>query len=381
MPHFLNPLISELLQKKQDFSITLVDESGEPVDIKDVVMNLINDLENKQNVSFGSDSGNKVLITDPSGHITIVTGVVMNQTEREKLQRLTDTMILKGVVATVEEVEAIQNPEIGWVYFVGSDSRFLQYCYCETGWEYIGTATMQDTFTARTDNTSVTVGGLKAGSNIYGKTYDEIFEQIMFPYVAPSAFTIAISPSTLNSVLETGTKIIITGVTPKVTTGSKKITSFKLFSDKAHSKLVGETSGTAISGLSLAQSSIYATISDGTTTLSAAWSATLVDPYFHGVLDNKTMPTSAQISKMSKVLVTKGNKTYTYTASDQYCTIAYPATYGSLKSIQDDNGYEYLSDFKSYNLDVVFSNRTIPYIVYVQQKAATINKFAFTFKY
>lgn len=382
MGYIANPLLEQNLQKKQDISITLLNESGELVDIRDVVVDLENKISNKQDVSFGLGAGNKLLITDQNGKITTIEGVVMNQAERDKLQKLTNTMLLKGVKTSEEEVRAVQDPQLGWVYFVPSASGYVQYCYCETGWEQVGTTASQGVFTARKDNTVVTVGGIKAGTNLYGKSYDEILESMMFPYVAPSGFSISVAPSTITGVLETGTNVVISGVTPKVTQGSKAITSFKVYKDSAHKNLLGEaTSAKAITGLSLAQKSIYATISDGSTTLSASWSATLVDPYFYGILQSTALPTTAQVTKLTKQLAVKGNKTYTYTANDQYCAFAYPKSYGAIKSILDSNGYEYLSDFKAYNLDVVFSNRTVAYTVYVQQKAATITNFAFTFKY
>ena len=63
---------------------------------------------------------------------------VFTDEEKAKLASITNPIIIKGRVDTVDDLptEAV----IGWFYFVGleSASSYQEYCYSETGWEYVG---------------------------------------------------------------------------------------------------------------------------------------------------------------------------------------------------------------------------------------------------
>ena len=63
---------------------------------------------------------------------------VFTDEEKAKLAGITNPIIIKGRVDTVEDLPTIA--EIGWFYFVGleSASSYQEYCYSETGWEYVG---------------------------------------------------------------------------------------------------------------------------------------------------------------------------------------------------------------------------------------------------
>lgn len=63
----------------------------------------------------------------------------------KKQATVINPMTLKGRVDTMEDLEAIQNPEVGWVYFVGSEgeSDLPEYMYTEDGyWDPIGTSSV-----------------------------------------------------------------------------------------------------------------------------------------------------------------------------------------------------------------------------------------------
>ena len=60
-----------------------------------------------------------------------------------KLDTMQYPLIIKGTVATVADLANIQNPQPGWIYFVGttSDPEYEEYVYTlDNAWEYIGTA-------------------------------------------------------------------------------------------------------------------------------------------------------------------------------------------------------------------------------------------------
>ena len=382
MAYEVNPLIKEDLQHKQEFNLFITDESGEKIDIIDAVERLQTAINSKVDIDFGPKGRNRILITDNDGKVTIIEGVVMSMQEREKLSSLANSMLLKGVKSSLAEIETTPNPQNGWVFLLPSGDTFLQYCYCDNRWQLIGTTAMQGKYLERTGPVVKTVGGISQGTQIYGKTYDQIFTEMFFPYVAPSNFSIVPggSPYNLTSILEKGTKVIINSLTPSATQGSKAITSFKVFKDAAYSQLVAQSE--AISQITfdaLVQNSIYATISDGQTTLKKSWSANFVDPTFYGVLNKKTQPLASEITAFPKNLLTKAKRTFTYSASDEFPFVAYPKEYGKITSVIDSNGYELINDFKRFEFDITFSNRTSSYFVYLKQIAVINNKFDYTF--
>ena len=92
MAYFLNPLLANNLQKKQDvfkgsFFIKL--EDGSEIDAKELIES-IEDItsELNQKLDVKLSKANAILITNNNGNITPVEGVVMQQAERDKLASL-----------------------------------------------------------------------------------------------------------------------------------------------------------------------------------------------------------------------------------------------------------------------------------------------------
>lgn len=68
-------------------------------------------------------------------------GVPFTEDDREKLNSLTNPMLLKDRVNTKNDLYDIPNPKPGWVYLVGyeGDNDFAEYIYTDKGrWEFIG---------------------------------------------------------------------------------------------------------------------------------------------------------------------------------------------------------------------------------------------------
>ena len=106
-----------------------------------------------------------------------------------------------------------------------------------------------------------------------------------------------------------------------------------------------------------------------------------VVPYFYGILDTNTTPASADITNKTKAVASKGNKTYSFTCTAKFPFIAYPASYGNLKSILDGNGFENLTDFTKHTVTLSITSGNVSYNVYIKNSAATVTNFAYTFKY
>lgn len=144
MPLIFNPMLSFNLEEKDDIRIFVKDEEGNDIDITEYVATINSKLADKVNTFQGATNGNKVMITDPQGNITTVEGVVMNISEREKLASLTNPVLLKGIINSYEALYQVENPQVGWCYYVRfangeNDNLYEEYVYtADHGWELFG---------------------------------------------------------------------------------------------------------------------------------------------------------------------------------------------------------------------------------------------------
>ena len=230
------------------------------------------------------------------------------------------------------------------------------------------------------------IGGIKVGDTFDNMSMEEMFNKLLYPYVKPLA---AISVTPNGGVYEKGTSVNVTSV--KVT-GTVKSEKLKTIEAKNGSASIGTkneeevknggqfefvtdpiavTTNTSFSGIvSDSQNSVTAT----------GGSFTFVDPFFWGVVAPETPVTSEMVTGLTKVVQTKGSKTFTYTTNNQCMVIAYPASYGDLKSALDPNKFENISSYTKTTLDVTVTSGSVSYNVYVKE-ASTASDFAITYSF
>lgn len=236
--------------------------------------------------------------------------------------------------------------------------------------------------------TTIAVGGLAKGTSIeQNTTVAELLKKMVFAYQAFSV-TCSSDPSS-SAVYEKGTSVKVNSISYRITTGSDPITSVELL--KGSTSVATKTSGIGTSGsFTVTNDSVTAAApitytikaTDGTNTKSATVTpCTFVDPFFYGVLNSSGTPSATLSSLGTKDIAKSGNKTYTFTANGQYPFIAYPASYGSLVSIKDASGFEYLANFNVYTLSASVTSGTVSYKVYVQKTAANVTDFKYTFEF
>ena len=143
MAQVFNPMLSFGFEEKDDVRIFMKDDEGNDIDITEYVMSIKDKLADKVNVFQGSNNVNKVLVTDASGNVTVVDGVVMNSNERNKLASITNPMILKGILNSYEALYQVDNPQVGWCYLVTfngeNDNIYKEYVYtADSRWELLG---------------------------------------------------------------------------------------------------------------------------------------------------------------------------------------------------------------------------------------------------
>ena len=107
------------------------------------------------------------------------------------------------------------------------------------------------------------------------------------------------------------------------------------------------------------------TASDGKNNVSKSISYTFVSPYYVGVSTTDTL-TETDIIALTKKVETKGSKTINYTTSQSYMVFAYPNSYGAIKSVIDQNGFNVTDSFTQNTVTV----NGVNYYVYVSNKCS-----------
>ena len=104
-------------------------------------------------------------------------------------------------------------------------------------------------------------------------------------------------------------------------------------------------------------------------------------PYYYGVIDADIEITEELIKGLTKQVVAKGNKSYTYNPNYQRMVIAYPKSYGVLKSILDPNGFEQINSFSCTELSIVGLDKTSQLYYVYSNDASTNSNFTMKFNY
>lgn len=232
------------------------------------------------------------------------------------------------------------------------------------------------------------VGGIAKGEKLSNITFPEFANKLLHRYVAPTGVGLTLTP-TNGGVYEMGTTQSVTGGTVRWTNGSQKVTKAEIL-----------TGGTAVGEVTLDASASSATvtltaadsitankmftarITDATSTYTGGnVSFTFVYPFYRGVLASGAAVDGASVAGLTKAVQTKGNKTYKFTTSGvEQVVFAYPASYGNLTSIMDQNNFENLNAFTKSTVSVTGLDGTAQnYNVYVC--STNINDFGYTFKF
>ena len=188
----------------------------------------------------------------------------------------------------------------------------------------------------RTDLTTLTVGGLAAGSNVYGKTSIEILEEMLYPYQKPVINTFTLNPNT--TTYEIGTVITSLVLNTSITKKSKPLTFVKFYDGST--LLDNKTTGVANGGnfsytYSLNNNDTDMTLkvecSDGDNTVNKTTTVKFARNTFYGTdsATNAPYTTSANIRALSgkKLGMESGNSfTITIPVGTKKVVFAIPST-------------------------------------------------------
>lgn len=227
------------------------------------------------------------------------------------------------------------------------------------------------------------VGGIKAGTTFNNTEVVDIINDLLYPFVPPT-INFSVEPS--GGVFENGTSVKIGTITYSIAknsasalkelvgyVGSETFTIATDFDDTpSGTKAVDYTISTD-KGVHLRL--VYL---DGTTQKNLSSSSVMyqfVDPFFNGVSASAT----ADVKTLTKEIRRKGNQTLTFALNQEYLYYAYPKSYGTLKSIKDQSGFENINGFTLTTEKLTVASGSVDYYVYRLTDKATASAMTLTF--
>lgn len=234
--------------------------------------------------------------------------------------------------------------------------------------------------------TYVEHGGVGLGVTFHDKTMKEMFDMILYPYVAPTVSTSVLSPSN-GGTFEIGSTITITKVRVTAQIKSNKLTKIQVVhgTTTVAEKIDGiENGGTFDLNASYpitSNATLTAKVTDDTQSIVSknTGTFTFVYPIYHGALNSDSAPTEEQIKALTKHIESKGTKTYSFNCNNERFIFAYPKSYGALSQIYDQNNFNVTDTFTQYTVPVVcLDGKSVEYYVYVSDRTTVTafnNKF------
>ena len=237
------------------------------------------------------------------------------------------------------------------------------------------------------------IGGIKASEHANGFNnvqISDLLTELLYPYTEPVIDSVTLNPAT--GTYKIYEELIVNSVKASVSKKSKVISKVELWCGPTGVTpvLVDTFTGDILSSGTLIdfnassysywmyESSVTYTVKvyeEGKDAAVAEKSATytFVYPYYYGVV-NKDDEVN-DLSGLTEDVKSKGSKTYEYTTTSNQCpVIAYPASYGEIKTIKDANNFS-----QTWNKHTITYNG-VDYFVYVGG-AAEATKFKYTFSY
>ena len=242
-----------------------------------------------------------------------------------------------------------------------------------------------------TGATMSAIGGIPANTTLTDKTCIEVLEMMLFPYTKPVISSVTLNRTPSGTVYEKGTTVSINSISTAIQKKSEAITKVQFYVNNTMENEI--TTGVANGGTftytpttaisitdTITNNYVQVKVEDGKSLVTAnSLALTFVYPYYHGSIADGTVVNDAVIQGLTKDVSIKGNKTYNYNTSNSCMVIAYPASYGNIRTIIDPNGFDITGSFTKSQVAVTANDSTSQtYNVYVSS-ASTNSNFAVKF--
>ena len=228
--------------------------------------------------------------------------------------------------------------------------------------------------------TNTALGNIPKNFNTTGMSALELLKMATVAYVNPTA---TVSWSQTNTLLKVGQTFNLTVTVTSINKGTSDVEKLELYKGNDLLQTIPYEAGTTSYKFDLIEDigdsvtfKVNVVDVEGKST-SDTKSYSFVYPYYWGSSDD--IPTADTILLGTEMIESKGNKTLTHNAANQYVFIAYPASYGNLTSILDSNNFENIDGFTKIELTMDSMNGTNYYCYYMGK--LTVTGFKFKYQY
>lgn len=208
--------------------------------------------------------------------------------------------------------------------------------------------------------TPLDVGGIDAGSTFNMQTMQQMWDMLLYAYIAPE---ISLAASEAAGTYEFGDTYSAITLTPTVVAHTNPVTGVDFLrqdngagylniqsqaNDNPYSNDPNTNLGNVPAVDQVATTNFRATATDGTdTTTSNTLTYTYVYPFYYGV--GAAGLNGAQIGALTKLVQTQGDKVLAFAPTNEVYYFAYPASYPDLTRILDQNAFDITADFTLRN--------------------------------
>lgn len=329
-----------------------------------------------------SDDGSETTIVDHiKSELAKILGADQNTLTQKTIKDINDWIKANG--STISGInEALEN-KVDKV--PGKDLSTNDYSNEEK--QKLQTAANNAVFTNNTPTVQAH-GGVPVGKTFNNVPVNEVLNMILYPWVAPAVSAQIKVPSN-GGVKEFGDVQNVTSIGVTVTKKSSNITKVEIFDGseslgvKTEEVANGGTFNFTVDKQVSSNKNYTAKVTDAAEKITTANTGTFtfVYPYYWGVLDASAAVDEAAVKGLTKQIVTKGNKSNKFTATNQKICFAYPKSYGALANIKDQNNFDVTGTFTRTEVTITGLDKT-PQAYYVYTNSpSTITGFGMNFNY
>lgn len=239
--------------------------------------------------------------------------------------------------------------------------------------------------------TPVTVGGIPAGSTFSAATMQEMFDLLLYPYIAPGVslnstpgtgvyeFGDPQAPINLTATTVENTNPITSVIFQRSNNGGPYSTIETVAVPNPSGGIESYIDATGVGGF--ASTSYRSTVGDGTaTTNSNVRTYTYVYPFYYGV--GAPGLSGAAIAGFPKIIETLGDKTRPFSPSTEVFYFAYLNSYPPLTRVLDPSSFDITADFTIRTVSITGLDGTPQtYRVYEYNNLTTQTAFNLTFDF
>lgn len=269
----------------------------------------------------------------------------------------------------------------------------------------LNSAELSTTYTNATE-VPAAIGGIAKGTTFENMSIKTLLTKLLYPYVAPTNLKVSFTSGSFTKTkyvfvngkeTSTLTSAAISSGTYSFTHGTETPKTIEVVDNGTTVKAeVVSNVGSTYSGSFMYSETLTPTLkadsaettyrrirlkyldANGTTQYLYSSSNTyvFVNPYYYGIADLGADLDALELSSLTPIICNKSTRSVTYTTSSQYAVFAYPAVYGKLSKIIDQNNFDVTNSFTIYEKTSI---NGIKYYVYITNTVATATKFKYTF--